>query len=75
MIAKGLTLAAVVKLAAAYSVAIPTITKDLDGTQIDIDVQVDIDTGDESPVKPPGFEKGLFTKKIVREIWGSYDHA
>jgi len=40
---------ALLKLAAAYSVAIPRITKDLGGTQIDIDVQVDIDTGADSP--------------------------
>jgi len=53
MIVKVLALAALVKLAAAYSVAIPRITKDLDGTKIDIDVQVDIDTGEYGQAEAP----------------------
>merc|ERR1719370_172917 len=53
MMRKLLALAAVMKLAAAYSVAIPRITKDLDGTKIDIDVQVDIDTGDDGSAEGP----------------------
>jgi len=66
MIVKVLALAALVKLAAAYSVAIPRITKDLDGTKIDIDVQVDIDTGEygqaEAPAPAPTGPGGRVTK-------------
>jgi len=39
-------LMAMLKLASAYHVPIPTITKEVDGTKIDINVEVDIDTGD-----------------------------
>jgi len=45
MIRAVLILTAVLKLAAASSVAIPKINKDLEGNKINIDVEVDIDTG------------------------------
>jgi len=63
MIRAFLSLAIVLKLAAAHSISIPTITKEIGGTKIDIDVQVDIDTGGESDQaegKVPPFDRHLY---------------
>jgi len=45
---------AFLKLVATYHVPIPTITKEIDGTKVDLNVGVHIDTGDDSPSPGPG---------------------
>jgi len=63
---KALTLVALVKLAAASSVAIPRITKDVGGTQIEMGVQVDIGTADEGPMVDGPAGPGHAAKLLAR---------
>jgi len=44
---------AFLKLVATYHVPIPTITKEIDGAKVDLNVGVHIDTGDDSPSPGP----------------------
>merc|ERR1711962_1414681 len=68
MIRAFVTLTVLLKLASAYHFPIPTITKEVDGTKIDVNVEVEIDTGDEPvppivPTMPPTLKPRQTTKK------------
>merc|ERR1711962_935405 len=62
MIRAFVTLTVLLKLASAYHFPIPTITKEVDGPKSDVNVEVEIDTGDE-PTVPPTLKPRQTTKK------------